>query len=380
MNAASNEEAGHCYACGTPLSKSCLRDGLCDACKGTVQPKSSPPPPVSPPSLTIEQLQEALPDYEIQELIGCGGYGSVFKAVQKPCNRIVAIKALQAETHDIDAIDRFEGECEALAQLPHANIPQFHTSGIAGMIHYAVMEWLPDGNLEQYLRTFEVENTPKPPLGKALGYKAKNLIGWKTKKQRRLTKPRLPLRKIIRLILSLLDALEYIHGQGRIHRDVKPENLLFKGRTLFLADFGIARRLENRRRPGLTRAGMAMGAPGYRSPEQGVGGLVDIRTDIYSAGAVVYRLFMMTKPEGSIHDPSERDYPRSFDAILRKSMEGDPNDRYDDIASFRKAFEMAWLGYRIRKASFYAMVVLSILGGLWGVWYWGVSFEWRTLC
>ena len=155
--------------------------------------------------------------------------------------------------------------------------------------------------------------------------------------------------EIIRIMESLLAGLQYSHDRGVVHRDIKPENIMVtRSGEVKIADFGIAR-IEN---SSFNQASTMLGAPAYMSPEQFLGQTVDARTDLYSAGVVLYQLLTGKKPfEGGLTSITQKalntdppmpsvlsvTVPRTFDAVVKKAMAKLPEDRFGSAAAFAQA-------------------------------------------
>jgi len=193
--------------------------------------------------------------YRIVAALGEGGMAAVYKAYQPAMDRYVALKVLPRHfAGDPQFVARFQREAKVLAKLQHPHILPVHDFGQAEGYTYIVMPNVQTGTLAGLL------------TGQAL-----------------------PLPQIHALVSQVGTALEYAHGRGLIHRDVKPSNILIdeSGNTL-LTDFGLARILEGA--DTLTATGAIMGTPAYMSPEQGLGEKIDQRSDIYSLGVVLYEM------------------------------------------------------------------------------------------
>jgi formylglycine-generating enzyme required for sulfatase activity/predicted Ser/Thr protein kinase len=206
-------------------------------------------------SLTgVDLVKQALGDrYEIQEEIGRGGMATVYKAVQKSLDRTVALKVVhQNLLHDTEFVARFHREAKLCASLNHPNIVHVYDEGEVSGVHFMAMEYLEGQDLRQLIRS-RGKLTPEQTL---------------------------------QYLLPVAEALDYAHGEGLIHRDIKSANIYItsKGRVV-LMDFGIAHAAAGTQ---LTKAGTVIGTPEYMSPEQADGRAVDHRTDLYSLGVVMY--------------------------------------------------------------------------------------------
>lgn len=198
--------------------------------------------------------------YRIVRRLGLGGMATVYLGIQRSLGRPVALKVLATDhTHSEDLVRRFEHEARTIARLDHPHIVNIFDVGrtSSGQIYYT-MPYLPNGDLA-----------------------GRNL---------RDDQPR-----ILEVIRSIADALGYAHEQGIVHRDVKPENVLFdKLDRPLLADFGIA--LSDTHQPRVTREGATIGSSGYMSPEQARSQPLDGRSDIYSLGVLCYELLTGEMP------------------------------------------------------------------------------------
>lgn len=198
-----------------------------------------------------------IPGYRIERILGQGGMATVYLGVQEKLEREVAIKILEPEMFkDLQYLQRFLNEARTASQLNHPNIITIHDVGQVDNHCFIVMERLHESLVERV----------------------------KFKPDCRLT----PL-EAFKIIRQVAVALEFAHREGVIHRDIKPDNILFrKDGAPVLADFGIARALDSSAR--LTTTGMIIGTPHYMSPEQCKGEPIDGLSDIYSLGIVLYEI------------------------------------------------------------------------------------------
>src|SRR2546428_1740010 len=182
----------------------------------------------------------------------------VFLATEASLHRAVVIKLLPPEFASEVSEARFKQEIELAAHLQHPNILPLLTAGAKGDLLFYVMPFVSGESLRH-----------------------------------RLTREgKLPVADAVRILHEMADALAYAHAEGVIHRDVKPENILLQGGHAVLTDFGVARALAESRSGGrLTDTGLALGTPGYMSPEQAAGERhVDARADVYALAVVGYEM------------------------------------------------------------------------------------------
>jgi serine/threonine protein kinase len=306
-----------CPKCGRPLAPNAPQ-GLCPVCllaagfpTGTqVAPSDTAPPPRAafvPP--TLAELAPLFPQLEIQECIGQGGMGAVYRARQPALDRLVALKILAPQKDDAPGFaERFAREARALARLTHSNIVAVHDHGQAGPYHYLLMEFVDGVNLRHLLNTGSIH--PKEALA---------------------------------IVPQICDALQYAHDQGIVHRDIKPENILLgKNGTVKIADFGLAK-LAGTGAPdqSLTGAGDVMGTPHYMAPEQVEHPReVDHRADIYALGVVFYQMLTGELPIGRFGPPSRKVHiDVRLDEIVLRALEKEPELRYQQASVLKTAVE-----------------------------------------
>src|SRR5258708_24718305 len=203
--------------------------------------------------------------YKIISLIGAGGMGEVYRALDPRLLRDVALKVLQESlTADADRLRRFEQEARAVAALSHPNIVSVYDVGVAENVHYIVTELIEGDTLRQRI----------PPQG-------------------------IPTRKAIELAVQFANGLAAAHDQGIAHRDLKPENMVVtKDGRLKILDFGLAKLRRSHAQTetvdGVTAAetnvGVVLGTAGYMSPEQVRGEPADALSDIFSFGSILYEM------------------------------------------------------------------------------------------
>ena len=272
-----------------------------------------------------------LGDYRIVREIGRGGMGVVYEAEQTSMSRRVALKVLFPTIGATASTRRrFEREARVTGRLHHTNIVTVHAMGQENGYLYFAMELVEGEPLDRVL--LELQRSEAGTDGPARGVAA-SLIG------------RAAPRRIAAMFAGVADALHVAHGQGVIHRDVKPSNLVLDEEGILkLTDFGLAHLTGEGF--GVTRTGEIIGTPLYMSPEQvrARRDEVDPRTDVYSLGVTLYEFLSRTRPyDGddvatlcsqilSVEPPSIRNVapnlPSDLAVIVHKALEKEPGDRY----------------------------------------------------
>lgn len=208
----------------------------------------------------------SLGKYQLVDRLGRGGMADVYRAYQPGLDRYVAVKVLHPHLADQpNFVSRFKREAQSVSALHHPNIVQVFDFDIQGENYYMVMDYIEDGRtLKEVLEELARDGH------------------------------RLPVEQVLDLTAKVADALAYAHQQGMIHRDVKPANILIQSLdSPILSDFGIAHIIDAAT---LTRSGAAVGTPAYMAPEQGNGGVVTERSDIYALGVTLYEMLTGKRP------------------------------------------------------------------------------------
>lgn len=241
-----------------------------------------------------------IPGYQIIAEIGRGGMGYIYKAMQTSLQRTVAIKVLPEElSQDENFLQRFDKEALVLAGLKHPNITAVYDKGHFENVYYFVMEFIEGFDL-----------------------------------RKELSKGKLSLQEILRIITTVCNALEYAHQKGVVHRDIKPENILFDfDRNIKIADFGLAGLAGVGTNLNITGANVVMGTYNYMSPEQRINANVDHRSDIFSLGVLFYEIMTGQLPVGRFALPSEivSGLDKKFDKVISNMLEPDLRLRYQNI-------------------------------------------------
>src|SRR4030095_17021883 len=269
----------------------------------------------------FDRLKSALADrYAVERQIGAGGMADVFLTHDLRHNRKVAIKVMHRDLAELVGVERFLREIETTAKLQHPHIlPLFDSGSIDGTVFY-VMPYVEGESLRGRLKR----------------------------------ETQLPVADALRITTEIATGLGYAHRHGVIHRDIKPDNVLFQDGQAVLADFGISLpKGDDQSTTRLTQAGVSLGTPAYMSPEQVTGQDVDRRSDIYALGAVAYEMLAGQPPfTGSSvqtilsrvisEDPrplgeDRKAVPSHVAAAIAKALEKLPADRWQTASEFADA-------------------------------------------
>lgn len=259
---------------------------------------------------TPKELAELMPGYEIDNMLGRGGMGAVYKGLQSALNRTVAIKILSSDLEDLegDFGERFQNEARAMAKLEHPGIVSVYGFGQTktGLL-YIVMEY--------------VEGTDVARIIAEQG--------------------QLRTEFAIGITAHVCDAMAFAHERGIIHRDIKPANIMvgYDG-VVRVTDFGLAKaqHIEGES-ASLTQSGMVLGTMHYIAPEMLVmkSHEVDQRADIYAVGVMLYHMLTGKVPQGMFELPSQQveELDPRYDGIITKAMQEDREERYRTTAAMR---------------------------------------------
>jgi serine/threonine protein kinase len=256
-------------------------------------------------------------NYKIEEKLGEGGMGAVYKGVDTMLDREVAIKALRPElASQTSVVERFRSEAVTLAKLNHPNIAALYTMFRQGEELYMVLEFVRGETLDSIIQKRGAMSADE----------------------------------MIPVFCQILDGIDHAHELGIVHRDIKPANMMLteKG-TLKVLDFGIARLLGSAR---MTRAGNIIGTLEYMAPEQVKGQETDARSDIYALGMMLYEVLtgrtpfdtenefelMKLQTESMPTPPSEINpaIPEAVEAAIMQAIQKDPNERFQTAGEFRE--------------------------------------------
>ena len=300
--------------------------------------------------------------YEILQMLGEGGMGTVYKARDREVDRLIALKVIRPElAQNADALHRFKQELILARQVTHRNVIRIFDLGEADGLKFITMEYIEGRDLKSIIRE-KGKFTPK---------------------------------EAEQIVVQVCKALEVSHAEGVIHRDLKPQNIMLDEQgKVSVMDFGIARSMEAG--GGMTQTGALVGTPEYMSPEQAKGQHLDARSDLFSLGIIFYELLTGYSPYKAdtamatlwkrTHEAArppielEPGIPQAVSDMVVKCLEIDRDRRYQSVAEFAKDLE-AWdagssisaatpMQRRLRKAAPFgkwlaigaAAVLLMVLG------------------
>jgi serine/threonine-protein kinase len=270
----------------------------------------------------VDALPRQIGKYRLDAILGRGAMGVVYRAFDPLIERTLALKTVQHRPGDADGAEellrRFRTEAQAAGRLMHPNIVAVHEYGEANDVAWIAMEF--------------VDGRPLSELSSQQACALPQVLAW---------------------MRDLLAALDYSHAHGVVHRDIKPANLLVtRDGRIKVGDFGIAR-IESST---LTQTGAMLGTPSYMSPEQFRGEAIDSRSDLFSAGVVLYQLLTGQRPFSGTtaavmqqvltHSPAppsrvNRLLPAALDAVVMRALAKTPEARFTDAAAFLQALEAA---------------------------------------
>ena len=291
-----------CPTCGLDLTS--MTGGTAIAA-GATAAMAAQPPQQDETDIVRDALKE---EYELEKELGRGGMAVVYKARDKTLEREVAIKVLPFSlSFDAEFVERFQREARTAGKLEHPNIIPIYRVGKSGRVIYFVMKFIRGKSLSSVIET----------------------------------RGALPVPEIKRMLTEAGRALGFAHKHGIVHRDIKPDNIMFDelGQAI-VADFGIAKAQSGAK---LTGTGMSIGTPHYMSPEQARAQNLDGRSDIYSLGVVGYQCLTGHVPFdgedsfsiGYKHIMEELPTPpldtadqRGLFTVVQKMMAKKPDDRF----------------------------------------------------
>lgn len=277
-------------------------------------------------------LGRQLGAYQILDIIGHGGMGSVYRALHPVLGRQAAIKFLRADRAGSPAMDEcFLREARAIARLRHPHIIQLYDFGLRDEGYYMVLELVEGESLHQRLHRLHGAGQ------------------------------RIPVEHARRIVSQVADGLTHVHRQGIVHRDIKPANILLNvDGDAILTDFGIARLLVEEES---THSGDVIGTPAYVAPEQARGLPADHRADLYALAVVLYEM-LAGRPPFTADNAAELlakhiqdaplplrsvvpDLPPSVEQVVLRALSKSPEDRQQSVAAFQAELEQAWDSKRL---------------------------------
>lgn len=286
-----------------------------------------------------------LGQYELREMLGRGGMGVVYQALQLNLNRTVAIKILTAAlASDQEYVARFVREAQTAAALEHPHIVPVHDYGTENDIIYVAMRFLTGGTLKERLKLRENNPDPLPTLA-----------------------------EVDTLVQKIGSALDYAHAHGIVHRDIKASNIMFDSHgNPFVVDFGIAKIIASVS-TNLTDTGHALGTPTHMAPEQWDGQGISGATDQYAFGVLLYQVltgqlpFTNTAPSElmfkHLHEtplaPHMRrpNVPEAVSAVVLRMLAKSPQDRFPSLAAMSQAFSDAIAGISTDRTTFFTFAL-----------------------
>lgn len=344
----------NCLRCGKPQPESTLVGGLCASCVAQglrldllfmdepgIEEKE-------PPSIQVQ-------GYEIQALIGGGGMGEVYRAVDLDDGEIVALKVVAGRlTRDPEVTARFEAEVAALSQLDHPNVVRVLDHGeTANGRRFLVMEYVDGCDLRRFLRA------QRPDMERAFDIFAKVCAG-----------------------------VAHAHERGLAHRDIKPANILIGHESAVkVADFGLAKTLADTVAGySFTQTRDTFGTPYYVAPEvTRNAGVADERSDVYALGVLLYELLTGTVPMGQFTPLSQRTgLDKRIDTVVSHALADDPERRLRSVKELAAAAAQIAMAHRlghvrrrrrVRMLAAAAVVTMLGVGAAVGAWYAGKQSE-----
>ncbi|WP_078556848.1 Stk1 family PASTA domain-containing Ser/Thr kinase [Bacillus alkalicellulosilyticus] len=260
--------------------------------------------------------------YQILETVGGGGMANVYKAHDVILDRVVAVKVLQPQfSGDEQFIKRFHREAQAATSLAHPNVVSIYDVGVEDDVYYIVMEYVEGPTLKELIQQ-------RGPI---------------------------PLDETIDIMTQVMSAIAHAHANQIVHRDIKPHNILIStSGEVKVTDFGIARAMSSAT---ITHTNSVMGSVHYLSPEQARGGVVNLKSDIYSLGIVLYEMVTGKLPFSGdtavsiaikhlqSDVPSVKQFnasmPQSIENIIKKATAKDPFHRYASVYEMEEDLETA---------------------------------------
>jgi serine/threonine protein kinase/tetratricopeptide (TPR) repeat protein/TolB-like protein len=310
-NAASCESCSTAFGLDSPIAAAGQNDQRTEVAAPFSSPFSSPlsGAAVAPGFAGLVAGDVIAARYEIIAGIGQGGMGSVYKALDRELDRVIALKTIRPDlASNASILRRFKQEILLARQISHRNVIRIFDFGVADGIRFITMEFVDGEDLKSRLRR---RGKLAPDESEAL-------------------------------MRQICEGLQAAHAEDVIHRDLKPENILIDQQNhVWIMDFGLARSLES---PHVTRTGMLLGTPDYMSPEQARGDHADVRSDVFAAGLIFYelltgdlpykanstvdRLLQRTRERARPPELVDTAIPKRLSEIVMRCLEIDSDNRY----------------------------------------------------
>ena len=256
------------------------------------------------------ELSNLLPQLDVQRFVARGGMGAVYYAIQRHLEREVALKILPPDIGDPGFRSRFSLEAKAMARMNHPNLAQLYDFGEAEGLLWMAQEWI-DG--PSFYSRYQ-----QGPLSEE---------------------------EAVALVCQVCDGLAYAHRHDIVHRDVKPENIMWNSEGVVkLTDFGLARATRSGPSHLRNEQEARFLTEEYAAPEMfDLNVEIDHRADIFAVGVLAYEGLTGKRPSGESRPPSEAQpsLGERFDSVLAKAMQHDRDKRYNDCAEFKRDFEAA---------------------------------------
>jgi serine/threonine protein kinase len=267
------------------------------------------------------------PQYEFISVIGSGGMSIVYQAKHQLMDKIVAVKMLSTKQASPNSMMRLQQEAKAISRLNHPNIIAVHDFGV---------------------------------MSSGQPYMVMDLVKGQTLAQRLKSQGQMDPKDCLPIFTQICDALIHAHDNGILHRDLKPSNIMLVGTAgsdmqVKLLDFGIAKFMQEQRTLEITRTGDVIGSPLYMSPEQANGTNLDVRSDIYALGCVIYECLTGNPPHlgdsviatlmKQLNEPTlslkeatlGKEFPQWLEAVVQKALAKGPEQRFQTVADLKNA-------------------------------------------
>jgi serine/threonine protein kinase len=333
-----------CPTCGSDQDESLLVGGLCPSCVAK-SVKSGLLDLLDDAPAEKEAVALVIDGYEVQELIGGGGMGEVYRAKRLSDDKIVAIKVVAGRlTRDPEVTARFENEVSAMSQLDHANTVRVLDQGesLDGR-HYLVSEFVDGCDLRRLMKGQRLEPA-----------------------------------RAFEIFDKVCAGIAHAHERGIVHRDIKPANILVgSDGTVKVADFGLAKTLvDSSHWYGFTQTRDTFGTPYYIAPEvTRQADKADTRSDVYALGVLLYELLAGAVPMGQFTPLSQRiDIDKRIDSVIGEALADDPERRTASVAELATAVKKIALAHDTRRRRSHVMMLLAaalgvlVIGGALGGW------------